>query len=135
MVAKEGDAINCHNAEETGRSIREEIDCMCLTDATIKTSKKIKILLSMTKGIEVGNQIIHVDPLILFMRLIVLVEQSENTVNYFVYELTPYPTSLFQENFMRHPDKSDLMHASLSYNSEITRKNRKRNEGTKGQCN
>ena len=70
MVAKEGDAINCHNAEEIGRSIQEEIDCRCLTDATIKASKKIKILLSMTKGIEVGNQIIHVDPLILFMRLI-----------------------------------------------------------------
>ena len=134
LVAKEGDAINCHNAEEVGRGMQEEIDCKCFTDATIKTSKKMKTLLSLTKGIEVGNQIIYVNPLILFMRLIVLVERSENTVNYFAYELTPFPT-LFQDNFMRHPDKSDLMHALLSYNSEITRKKRKINESTNSQCN
>ena len=69
----------------------------------------------MAKGIEVGsNQLIHVNPLILFMRLIVLVERSKNTVNYFACELTSYPTSLFQGNFMRHPDKSDLIHATTT---------------------
>ena len=46
-----------------------------------------------------------------------------------------YPTSLFEDKFMRHPDKPDLMHALLNYNSEITGKKRKRNEGTNGQCN
>ena len=60
LVAKEGDAINCHYAEEVGRSIQDEIDYKCLTDATIKTIKKIKTLLSLIKGIEVGNQIIHI---------------------------------------------------------------------------
>ena len=135
MVAKEADAINYHNAEEVCRNSQEEIDSKCFTDATIKTSKKIKTLLSLTKGIEDGNQIIHVDPLILFMRLIVLVERSENTANHFAYELTHCPTSLFQDNFMWHPDKSDLMHVLLNYNSEITGKKRKRNEGTNGQCN
>ena len=35
---------------------------------------------------------------------------------------------------MRHPDKSDLMYALLNYNSEITGKRRKRNEGTNCQC-
>ena len=88
--------------------------------------KQVKILLSLTKGTEVDNQIIHVDLLILFMRLILLVERSENTVNYFVYELTPYTTYLLQENFMQHPDKSDLMHALLNYKSEITGKKRKK---------
>ena len=55
LVAKAGDAINCHNAEEVGRSIQEEIDSKCFTDATIKTSKKIKTLLSLIKGVEVSN--------------------------------------------------------------------------------
>ena len=89
----------------------------------------------MTKATEVSNQIIHVNPLILFMRLIALVERSKNTVYYFACELNPRPTSLFQDNFMRHPDKSDLMHVLLNFNSEITGKKRKRNEGMNGQCN
>ena len=46
-------------------------------------------------------------------------ERSKNTVNYIAYELTSYPTSLFQDNFMQHPDKSDLMHVLLNYHSEI----------------
>ena len=78
MVAKEGDTINCHNAEKVGTSIQEDIYSKCFTDATIKTSKK-----SNTKGIEIGNLIIHVDPTSLFMHLNVLAERTENTVNYF----------------------------------------------------
>ena len=105
MVAKEGGATNCHNTEGVGGSIQEIIDSKCFTDTTIKTSKKIKTLLQLTKGIEVGEQIIHVDPLILFMRLIALVERSKNTVSYFAYELTPYAIFLFQDNFMWHPEK------------------------------
>ena len=56
----------------------------------------------MTKGIQVDNQIIRVDPLILFMHLTELVEQSKNTVNCYAYELAPYPTYLLQGNFMLH---------------------------------
>ena len=125
LVAKEGDAINYHNAEEVGRSIQEEIDSKYFTNATIKTSKKMKTLLSLINGMEGGNQIIHVDPTILFMRLIVLVERLENAVNYFAHELTPYLTSFSQDKFIQNPGKSDLMHALLNYNSEITGKKRK----------
>ena len=95
MVAKECDAINCHKVEEVGKIIQEKIDFKCFTNATIETRKNVKILLPLTKGIVVGNQVIHVDPKILFMQLIVLVERSKNTVNCFAYELISYPTSLF----------------------------------------
>lgn len=95
LVAKECDAINCHKAEEVGKIIQEKIDFKCFTNATIETRKNVKILLPLTKGIVVGNQVIHVDPKILFMQLIVLVERSKNTVNCFAYELISYPTSLF----------------------------------------
>lgn len=74
LAAKEGDVINSHSAKEVGRCIQEEIDFTYFTDATIKRSKKIKTLLSLTKRIIVGKQIIHVDPPILFMRLTVLIE-------------------------------------------------------------
>ena len=87
MLAKEREAIKCHNAYEVGRSIQAEIGYKYFTDATIKASKKTKTLLSLIKGIEVGNEIIHVNPIILFMSLIVLVERSKNAIHYFAHEL------------------------------------------------
>ena len=98
LIKKENDAINYHNAKEIDRSIQEEINFKCFTAATIKSCKKIKTSLLLTKRIVVGNQIIHVDPSILFMRPIVLVARSKSRVNYFAYELTPYPTTLLQDN-------------------------------------
>ena len=80
-------------------------DFKCFTNATIEICKKIKTLLILNKQIGVGNQVIHFDPIVLFRQLILLVERSKNTVNYFAYELIPYPTFLFQDSFVRHPGK------------------------------
>ena len=84
----------------------------------------------LTKGI-VDNQTFLVDPTILSILLLVLIERSENTARYVSYELTPYPTSLFQDYFMRKPDKSILMHAILSYNNDNKGKKRKINRSYK----
>jgi hypothetical protein len=40
------------------------------TDAKVETGRKIKTLLSLTKGVEVSNTITNVDPSLLFMRLV-----------------------------------------------------------------
>ena len=45
------------------------------------------------------------------MRLIVLIERSDSNTKYFCLELTPYPTTLFKEHFMRHPKKLVLTNA------------------------
>ena len=54
------------------------------------------------------SSLVFIDPTILFMRLIVLVERSGSNTKYFGFELTSHPTSLFKDYFMRHPKKSVL---------------------------
>ena len=44
-----------------------------------------------------------IDPFTLFLRLVLAIERKPETYidNYFRYELTPYPTSLFIDGVMR----------------------------------
>ena len=46
--------------------------------------------------------------MILFSRLLVIVEREDNLLKYFKYELTPEPTSLFDNGAMRKATKSSL---------------------------
>jgi hypothetical protein len=44
----------------------------------------------------------------LFHRLVVLAQCLDDVASYFDYELTPYPTSLFKDGFVRKPNKAAL---------------------------
>ena len=46
--------------------------------------------------------------MVLFSRLILLMQRNNDITNYFAYELAPVPTSLFKDNMMRKPTKSAL---------------------------
>ena len=69
--------------------------------------------------VKVNNETIQVNPTILFQRLIVLIERSEDMIRYFEYELTPEPTELFKDGFMRKLNKASLGKA-LTKNSCTT---------------
>ena len=62
-------------------------------------------------GVKVDKEKVHVDPLLLFSRLLVLVEREADMKSYFKYELTPFPTSLFENGMMRKTAKSNLAKA------------------------
>ena len=82
-MAKESHGINCHQAEVIGQQIKLGMDKKMATEAKVETSKKVKTLITLTKVIQVGNQTIHIDPTVLFLRFIVLVERAEDTMKYF----------------------------------------------------
>ncbi len=71
-------------------------------------SDHIKPLSHLQPAIQVEKQKIHIDPTILFSRLIAIVEREEDTKLYFDYELSSFPTSLFKDGFMRKGVKSQL---------------------------
>lgn len=71
----------------------------------------IDISSELSIDMQIDNQNVHVHPIVLFLRLIVLIERAEDTVKYFSYELTPIPTSIFKGNFMRHAEKSQMANA------------------------
>ena len=125
LAAKDDDGINCDEAELVGHAIQETLDNLPYTESTISTNKKIKSLIVLTRGVKVNNGVVYVDPMVLFMRLIILAERSEDSATYFNYELTPYPTSLFKDYFMRHPNKALL---AVALKGELPKKAIKRKE-------
>ena len=47
----------------------------------------------------------------LFSRLLLMIEREQRMIEYFRYEFTPVPTSLFEDGMMRKSEKSFLMKA------------------------
>jgi len=45
---------------------------------------------------KIGKETVYIDPIILFSRLVVLLERCEDIEEFFAYELAPIPTSLFK---------------------------------------
>ena len=58
--------------------------------------------------LKIYNEVVDIDPLILFSRLILLAEREEETTPYFEYELTNYPLSLFKNGMVRSGNKVSL---------------------------
>ena len=50
-----------------------------------------------------------VDPVQLFSRLILIMERSDDLMQYFQYEFTPDPNSLFKDQLMRKGNKVSLL--------------------------
>ena len=68
FVSKESNGINGYEAETVGQKL--------VTKENVQINKKIKTLLLLTKGVQVGGQAIYMNPTILFLMLIVLIERG-----------------------------------------------------------
>ena len=110
LAASPGDQVNCDDAEFVGCKIQEQIDNVAVTEARVPRSQKVGNLLQLIKAVKTGTQDVHIDPAILFNRLLVLVESFEDPVSYFQYKLTPYPASIFNGDYMGHVNKASLEH-------------------------
>ena len=102
LVAKSGNQVNIDGPEVAGCKIQEQIDA-AVTEPKLPKTQKVHNLLQLTKAVKIGTQDVHINPAILFIRLLVLVERSEERpVSYFQYELTQYQASIFNGDYMRH---------------------------------
>ena len=99
-TSEESDDINCDKAEEIRFNIHKDLDCKSLDEAKNSSKKQVKTLKSLKKGISIDNQTVFIDPSILFNRLTILMQRTENISHYFQYDLTPLPTSLFMDTLM-----------------------------------
>ena len=70
---------------------------------------------SLYSAVKIGEEKVTIDPLTLFLRLIVMVEKKsdEEIASYFEYQLSPYPMSLFKDGVMRSSQKSKLKYFLL----------------------
>lgn len=104
------DVLTCDKPEEVGVAIHKEMDNQCYGEVKLKKSNQVTTLQSLYSTVSAGSEKLTIDPLTLFLRLIVLIERKpeEEIVNYFEYELSPYPMSLFKDGVMRTAQKSAL---------------------------
>ena len=70
---------------------------------------QLKSLDSLTKLIHIsGQKALHLNPTVLFVRLAAVAQREEDVEDYFDFELTNYPLSLFKDGIMQKPDKASL---------------------------
>ena len=108
LTSNEEDGINCDDVESVGEQIHMNMDSKVFSEITLKRTDQIKSLSRLEKGIKIGNDSVQIDPMLLFSRLLIQVERSQDVKQYFGYELTPMPTSLFNCHGMRKSNKSSL---------------------------
>ena len=65
-----------------------------LIKATIKRSQQVITLASLKPSIKLNGLNMVIDPMVLFSRLLVLLQKVEDVGSFFAYELTPIPTAL-----------------------------------------
>jgi len=74
----------------------------------------------MVNVCKVGGDIISLDPNILFSRLVLMAERTGEISEYFAFELTSVPMSLFKNGYLRKPDKPSLHRKSVGHcNKEL----------------
>ena len=87
--------VNCHNAESIGLKIQEKLDNVSLNEAKIKRTDKVICFDTQSNTIIIEKKSEQINP------LSALAGREENVTEYFNYELTPYPMSLFKVFFLR----------------------------------
>ena len=100
--------INCDDAERVGENIQKLLDNLTIEEAKISKKDHIKTLDTPQTGIVIDAKTVYIDPLILFTRLSAIIQREGWVTDYFKYEPTAEPTSLFKDGLMRKPVKSSL---------------------------
>ena len=95
--------------QEIGKIINEELDGILFSNSSIKRKEQIESLEELKVGVKLDKETIFVDPSVLFSILLLKIERELRMIEYFRYELTPVPTSLFEDGMMRKSVRSILM--------------------------
>ena len=108
LASNKKDGINCGTAEDVGITMQKKMDNKSYTEISFKRTDQVRTLENIRKGTRIADDTIHIDPMLLFSRLLIQVERSKNIQSLFAYELAPIPTALFKKNMMRKGKKFSL---------------------------
>lgn len=110
------DHINCHEALEIGvKSLTEMWEAdktgnpRSFNDVKYRKKHKVIPLKALTSTIQVDDINFTIDPLLLYRRISRLKKSDERLQSYYeLFELAPYPLSLFDENGMLKGNESEM---------------------------
>ena len=96
--------------KEIGSLIQNQITGKSFSEYSFKKKSQVVTLRSVYSSIKIGEEKVIIDPLFLFVCLVVIVERKpeQEIEKYFEYELSPHPMSLFKHRYMRFVQKSKL---------------------------
>ena len=103
-----GDDISCDCAEEVGTDMPQHLHSASFMNVSFKQQDCVKTLQQLCKGVTVEKKTLFLHTTHLFIRLIALVERTNDMEPYFGYELTTLPAAIFKDSLMRKPDKAGL---------------------------
>ncbi|KAK3754659.1 hypothetical protein QZH41_003875 [Actinostola sp. cb2023] len=103
--------VNVDTAKDTGKKILTSMTGQSATDYTFKRNAQAVTLVA-TSAIKIDNDLVQIDPQLLFQRLILACEGPDELAAVFRYELCSYPPALFDPSLMmRQPQKPVLADA------------------------
>ncbi len=92
LTAADDDNVNCDQTEQVGSKIHKQLDNINVLDASIKRNDQVQSLNQLQPNIQVDKKKVHINPTLLFSRLIAIVQREEDMASFFEYELTTIPT-------------------------------------------
>ena len=120
LVSTDGkDKVNCEKAEEVGLTIQRSLDDVSVTNASIKHKDLIKALESLQHSNKVKGGMANIDSKVMFNRMIAVAEREESLEQFFEYEVTSEPMSIFKDGMMRKvllPESESLTLVRMTYN-------------------
>jgi hypothetical protein len=108
VTAGPEDGVTCDVADEVGMHLQRLWDDGNYGSIVVHKNSRVKTLANMHNLYKMEGENEHMDANSLFHRLVVLVQRSDDQAACFDFELTPFPTALFKDGFMRKPDKPAL---------------------------
>ena len=106
-------SVDVDRAESLGQAILQSMYRKSVAEYTFRKKDQVTTLASSTY-ITVEGARLEIDPKQLFQRLVAAGKETVDTQILFTYELSSYPTSLFDSSLlMRLPDKASLQAALI----------------------
>ena len=94
VIASTESGINCDKIEKVGEEILKSLDEKALQDASVKRKDMVKTLENLQSSVIIEKDTIHIDPTVLFARLMLILQREVDPAPYFSYELSSIPTAL-----------------------------------------
>src|SRR6201996_6918308 len=95
------DLIYYHVSKEIGEKIMAQFVGKKFGDIKMKRSNNVRSLATVNSSVKVNEIVININPMILYQRMLIRRNMSDDLSDYFKYEIVPYPLSLFTNSGMR----------------------------------
>ena len=100
--------VNVDQAKDVGNNILRSMNGQPVKNYIFR-KKAQAVKLTTKSSVQIDGEQVHIDPQLLFQRLVMAARATTDTESLFQYELCSYPPSLFDPNLMlREPQKSLL---------------------------